>query len=98
LAAPQIGIQKRMIVCGLSGEIKILINPQIVEKKGTYANNEYCLSLPQHDRKMITSSQYVRVKYRSLENTEKIIGAQNRSAALLEHEIDHLNGVLYIDY
>ncbi len=98
LAAPQIGIQKRMIVCGLSGEIKILINPQIVEKRGTYANNEYCLSLPQHDRKMITRSQYVRIKYRSLENTEKIIGAQNSYAALLEHEIDHLNGVLYIDY
>ena len=47
---------------------------------------------------MITRSQYVRIKYRSLENTEKIIGAQNSSAALLEHEIDHLNGVLYIDY
>ncbi|MGD8273028.1 MAG: peptide deformylase [Desulfobacterales bacterium] len=98
LAAPQIGIQKRMIACGLSGEIKILINPEIVEKRGTYANSEYCLSLPQHDRKMITRSRYVRVKYNSLENNEKIIGAQNSYAALLEHEIDHLNGVLYIDY
>jgi peptide deformylase len=47
---------------------------------------------------MITRSRYVRVKYNSLENNEKIIGAQNSYAALLEHEIDHLNGVLYIDY
>ena len=98
LAAPQIGIQKRLIVCGLRGEIKILINPEIVEKKGAYTNSESCLSLPQHGHKLITRSQYVQVKYKTLENTEKIIGAQNSYAALLEHEIDHLNGVLYIDY
>ena len=98
LAAPQIGIQKRMIVCGLGGEIKILINPEIVSKIGTYANSEYCLSLPQYERKMITRSQYVRIKYKTLKNTEKIIVAQNSYAGLLEHEIDHLNGVLYIDY
>ena len=98
LAAPQVGIQKRIIVCGLNGEIKILINPEILEKKGTYPNSEYCLSLPQHDRKMIKRSQYVRVKYKTLKNAEKIIGAKNSYAALLEHEIDHLNGVLYIDY
>ena len=98
LAAPQIGIQKRLIVCGLRGEIKILINPEIVEKKGAYTNSESCLSLPQHGHKLITRSQYVQVKYKTLENTEKIIGAQNSYAALLEHEIDHLNGVLYIDH
>lgn len=98
LAAPQIGVQKRMIVCGLYGEIKTLVNPEILEKRGTSANDEYCLSLPQHERKIIKRSQYVRVRYKSLENTEIIIGAQNSYAALLEHEIDHLNGVLYIDY
>lgn len=47
---------------------------------------------------MIKRSQYVRVKYKTLENAEKTIGAKNSYAALLEHEIDHLNGVLYIDY
>ena len=98
LAAPQIGIQKRMIVCGLHGEIKILINPEIVSKRGIYANSEYCLSLPQHERKMIPRSQHVRIKFKTLENTDKIISAQNSYAGLLEHEIDHLNGVLYIDY
>ena len=98
LAAPQIGVQKRMIVCGLRGEIKTLINPEIVDKSGTYANSEYCLSLPQHQRKMITRSQHVRLRYKTLENIEKIVSVQNSYAALLEHEIDHLNGVLYIDY
>jgi peptide deformylase len=98
LAAPQIGVQKRIIVCGLRGAIKTLINPEIVDKRGMYANSEYCLSLPQYERKIISRSQHVRVKYKTLENKEKIISAQNSYAALLEHEIDHLKGVLYIDY
>ena len=98
LAAPQVGIQKRLIVCGLHGEIKILINPEIVKKSGTFSNSEYCLSLPRHHRKTITRPQNVTVTYRTLENAEKILVAKNSSAALLQHEIDHLNGVLYIDY
>ncbi len=98
LAAPQVGIQKRLIVCGLRGEIKVLINPEIVEKRGSYTNSESCLSLPQHGHKLIARSQYVRVKYKTLKNTEKSISLQSSYAALLEHEIDHLNGVLYIDY
>ena len=98
LAAPQIGIQKRLIVCGLQGEIKILINPEILKQSGTYSYSEYCLSLPRHQRKTIKRSQKVTVSYRTLENTEKILVAKNSSAALLQHEIDHLNGILYIDY
>ena len=71
LAAPQVGIQKRLIACGLHGGIKILINPEILEKKGTYSNSEYCLSLPRHHRKNVKRSQYVKLKYRNLKNTEK---------------------------
>jgi peptide deformylase len=98
LAAPQVGIQKRLIVCGLNGEIKMLVNPEIIEQKGNFENSEYCLSLPRHHRRRIRRSQQVTVKYRTLKNTEKILAAKNDAAALLEHEIDHLNGVLYIDY
>jgi peptide deformylase len=47
---------------------------------------------------MIQRSQYVTLKYTNLENIEKVLVAKNSSAALLEHEIDHLDGVLYIDY
>ena len=46
LAAPQVGIQKRLIVCSLKGEIKVLVNPEILEKRGTYPMIEYCMSLP----------------------------------------------------
>ena len=98
LAAPQVGIQKRLIACGLHGELKILINPEILEKKGLYLNSEHCLSLPRHQRKMVKRSQYVKLKYTNLKNTDKILVAKNSTAALLEHEIDHLDGVLYIDY
>jgi len=69
-----------------------------LEQSETYSNSEYCLSLPQHHRKTIKRSQNVTVKYKTLENTEKVLVAKNSSAALLQHEIDHLDGVLYIDY
>ena len=98
LAAPQVGVQKRLVVCGLQGEIKILLNPEIVKQSGTYSTSEYCLSLPRHHRKTITRSQNVTVTYRTLENTAKTLVAKKSSAALLQHEIDHLDGVLYIDY
>ena len=98
MAAPQVGIQKRLIACGLHGELKILINPEILEKKGSYLNSEHCLSLPRHQRKMVKRSQYVKLKYKNLQNTDKTLVAKNSTAALLEHEVDHLNGILYIDH
>jgi peptide deformylase len=43
LSAPQIGIQKRLIVCGLYGEARAIVNPEILEKKGSYDSKEYCM-------------------------------------------------------
>jgi len=98
LAAPQVGVPKRLIVCGLYGEIKVLINPEIVEKRGTYSGYETCLSLPYHDRKIINRPGFVKVKFKELDDTENVLAAAKGYAALLTHEIDHLNGTLYIDY
>jgi len=98
LAAPQVGVPKRLIVCGLYGEIKVLINPEIVEKRGIYSGYETCLSLPSHDRKIISRPGLIKVKFRGLDDTENILEASKGYAALLTHEIDHLNGTLYIDY
>jgi peptide deformylase len=98
LSAPQIGIQKRLIVCGLYGETRAMVNPEILEKKGSYDSEEYCMSLPQHRRQTVKRSNDVKVRYQGLDNSEIILDAKGSSAALLEHEIDHLNGVLYIDY
>jgi len=98
LSAPQIGIQKRLIVCGLYGEARAIVNPEILEKNGFYDSEEYCMSLPQHRRQTVNRSNYVKVGYLGLDNREHILDAKGSSAALLEHEIDHLNGVLYIDH
>lgn len=98
LAAPQVGVPKRLIACALYGEIKVLINPEIVEKRGAYSGYETCLSLPSYDRKMINRPGFVKVKFRGLDQTENLLEASKGYAALLTHEIDHLNGTLYIDY
>ena len=98
LAAPQMGVSRRLIVCGIYGEIKVLINPEIVEANGIYSGYENCLSLPDHDRKIINRPGFIKVKYNGLDNTEKVLPAAKGYAALLAHEIDHLNGILYIDH
>lgn len=98
LAAPQVGISKRMIACGIYGEIKVLLNPEVVERRGTYSGYESCLSLPETERKIINRPVFIKVKYKGLDNRENELAATNGYAALLSHEIDHLNGILFIDY
>jgi peptide deformylase len=98
LAAPQIGIAKRLVVCGINGKIKVMINPEILERKGTYFDDDDCLSVREVNETIIKRSAYVKVKYKTLENKEEILVVKNDDAALVEHEIDHLNGVLNIDY
>jgi peptide deformylase len=98
LAASQVGVAKRLIVCGVYGEIKVLINPEVVAKRGTYSGHENCLSLPDHGRKIIHRPGFVKVKYRGLDGAENELPAAKDYAALLAHEIDHLNGTLFIDY
>jgi peptide deformylase len=98
LAAPQVGHSIRVIVCGLYGKITVLINPEIIEQKGTYASKEFCLSLPRQETRIIQRPNLVKVKYTKPDNSGTILTAQGSAAALLAHEIDHLNGVLYIDH
>jgi len=98
LAAPQIGVARRMIICALRGELQALVNPEIISRGGRYASYEKCLSLPGHDIREVKRSTSARVSYQSLAGQEETIEVGDRYAALMEHEIDHLNGVLYIDY
>ena len=55
LAAPQVGVSKRLIACGIQGEIKVLLNPEVVETHGTCSGYESCLSLPDIERKKSTA-------------------------------------------
>ena len=99
LAAPQVGTLLRVVVFGLAedgSEDVVLINPEIVERKGERLVTEACLSVPGYygELKRATS---VKVKGRDLNGKEIRITADEFLAQLLQHEIDHLNGVLYID-
>jgi peptide deformylase len=87
-----------LIVCGICGEIKVLINPDIIEKRGVYSGYENCLSVPHHDRTLVERSAFIKVRYSGLDNSQNELAATKGNAALLDHEIDHLDGTLYIDY
>jgi len=75
-----------------------MINPEIIERKGTYVDNDDCMSVKEESKVYIKRSNHVTIKYNTPENEEKILAVRNDAAAQLEHEIDHLNGVLNIDY
>jgi peptide deformylase len=97
LAAPQIGIPLRVIVIGLpEKEDFALINPQIVKKYGERVVNEGCLSVPGYVGEL-KRAVTVTVKGRDPTGKEVRIKAKELLAQALQHEIDHLNGVLYID-
>jgi len=98
LAAPQVGVPLRVIVIGIPDEEDIaLINPEIVRRTGKRLVTEGCLSVPGYFGE-IERAQSVRVKGRDPSGKEIRIKAEELLAQALEHEIDHLNGVLYIDH
>ena len=75
-----------------------MINPEILERKGAYLDIDDCLSVHEDRETVIKRSAYVKVQYKTLDNREKILIVKNDAAALVEHEMDHLNGVLNIDH
>lgn len=97
LAAPQVGILKRIVVIdGGDGFIE-LINPQIIEKSGEQTGPEGCLSLPGVWGE-VTRAQYVKVKAISRAGEEFLIEGDGFIARCLQHELEHLDGILYIDH
>jgi peptide deformylase len=98
LAAPQVGVPWRVIVIGMPGEEDfVLINPEVVRRSGERLVTEGCLSVPGYFGE-IQRAQRVTVKGKDLSGKETRIKAEELLAQALEHEIDHLNGVLYIDH
>ena len=98
LAAPQVGVSLRVIVIGIPEEEElVLVNPEIVRRKGDRVVDEGCLSVPGYFGQ-IERSESVTVKGRDRNGKEVRIKAEGLLAQALEHEIDHLNGTLYIDY
>jgi len=102
LAAPQVNKSVRLITADLSiGEKKddliILINPEILSSEGTSILEEGCLSVPGINEK-VTRSFRVSVKGIDLKGKERIIDAEDLLARVLIHEIDHLEGKLFIEH
>jgi peptide deformylase len=98
LAAPQVGVPLRVIVIGLPEEEDfVLVNPEIVRRVGERLVTEGCLSVPGYFGE-IKRARRVTVKGKDLSGKEIRIKGEELLAQALEHEIDHLNGVLYIDY
>ncbi len=98
LAAPQVGVPLRVIVIGLPEEEDIvLINPEIVRRRGERVIAEGCLSVPGYFGE-IKRAEAVTVKGRDQNGKEVRLKGEGLLAQALEHEIDHLNGTLYIDH
>jgi len=98
LAAPQVGVSLRICVISLPDEDDIvLINPEIVKKSGERTLDEGCLSVPGYYGE-IKRSESVTVKGRNQNGKPVRIKAEGLLAQALEHEIDHLNGRLYLDH
>jgi peptide deformylase len=100
LAAPQVGVPLRVIVIGLPDEEPFaLINPEIVKRSGERKVEEGCLSLPGYRTENLTRSVTVVAKGLDPSGRKvRVKGQNDLLAQALEHEIDHVNGVLYIEH
>ena len=98
LAATQINVHKRIIVIDIKEEEKLyLVNPKIVASSGTIDSKEGCLSVPlmiDH----VERAQNVAVKTFDVNGKEQFIEAKGLLSVCIQHEIDHLDGKLFVDY
>jgi peptide deformylase len=97
LAAPQVGIQKRLFIYDIGEGAQTLINPEIVESDGEWAFDEGCLSVPGLAFEIIRPKE-VHIVGRDLDGNEVSIEADELLARLFQHELDHLDGVLLLDH
>jgi len=98
LAAPQVGVSLRIVVIGLPDEEPIvMVNPEMVKRSGERTVFEGCLSVPGYQGE-IKRSVAVTVKARDRRGKEFRVKGTELLAQALEHELDHLNGVLYLDH
>ncbi len=96
LAAPQVGILKRVVVINVGEGPLVLINPEIVETQGEQINLEGCLSVPGKAGE-VNRPTYVKVKAQNIEDDMFFVEGTELLAIALCHEIDHLDGQLFID-
>jgi peptide deformylase len=96
LAAPQVGVLKRLIVVDIGDGPIVMLNPEILEKEGEQVITEGCLSVPNKNGN-VKRPEKLKVKYVDLEDKTHTIKTEGLLSVVISHEIDHLNGVLFID-
>jgi peptide deformylase len=97
LAANQVGVPLQVAVIEIDGNVTELVNPEIVKGSGEQIDWEGCLSIPGYVAE-VTRAARVTVKARDRHGKEFRVKGEELLARALQHEIDHLNGKLYIDY
>ena len=96
LAAPQIGVQKQIVVWDIEDEKHTIINPQIIESDGEWVYSEGCLSIPELYVDIMRPNR-VLVRGLDLDGNEIEFEVNELMGRMFQHEIDHLNGVLMFD-
>jgi peptide deformylase len=100
LAATQVDVHKRMLVTDVSpdkSEPYVLINPEIIEKDGVTVTDEGCLSVPGY-YDSVERAEQIRVRFLDRDGNEVEMEARGLLAVCIQHEIDHLDGKLFVDY
>jgi peptide deformylase len=101
LAAPQVGVSQRICIVDVSGgqnpsDVLVLVNPTFEAREGLQLELEGCLSLPGFEATVARPSR-VRVRHLDREGRERTVEGEGLLARAIQHEIDHLDGVLFID-
>ncbi len=97
LAAPQVGVQRRLFVYDIGDGPQTIVNPVITESEGEWGYIEGCLSVPGLSWEIVRPKQ-VHVTGRDLDGNEVSLEADELLARLIQHELDHLDGVLLLDH
>ena len=96
LAAPQIGVLKRIVVIDVGEGLIELINPVITYREGSAVGPEGCLSVPDYEGE-VERAEIVHCEYYDRKGRKMLIKADGLLAVCIQHELDHLDGVLFID-
>ncbi|HEX8155209.1 MAG TPA: peptide deformylase [Thermoanaerobaculia bacterium] len=102
LAANQVGVSKRLMVIDLSvgkrpEELHVFINPEIIEAEGEITEEEGCLSIPDFVE-VVTRPERVKLRYLDRNGTQREMWGEGLMARAMCHEIDHLDGTLFVDH
>jgi peptide deformylase len=100
LAATQVDVHRRLLITDITAdksEPHVLINPEILEKDGVLVSDEGCLSVPGYYEE-VERAEHIRARFLDRQGNAQELEAEGLLAVCIQHEIDHLNGKLFVDY